>query len=296
MGEIRNDHAYNASLEELVHALHRIQRSPKPPLGSRPAVGVASATVVEHTALPSTVRSTRNYDKSHPERGTTTFFHDQMQNAFPGIRGLRWFDEPEGAGRRLSKLLADLTPWPLDGTNPVPLWWWRGGRSSFIDEFEHLGGGQCVLDSQEFRIHRLGAWRDDAYWRDFVYVETTPLPQAGRLQYDTDTLNWMVERFGYSSEEYAIWRDKILTREEYDDGSVDVDGDVIEHQGAQLRMRYLSPYNFVIAAQFSPLNCDHQADLRLKKLLDGILRGTSSFDELKEAICLLPRYGEGERR
>ena len=62
-----------------------------------------------------------------------------------------------------------------------------------------------------------------------------------------------IKQYGYCREEYGFYKDKIaISREEYDDGSAVINGKVTDTKGSKLRVRYLSSYNFIIAAkQFS---------------------------------------------
>lgn len=56
-------------------------------------------------------------------------------------------------------------------------------------------------------------------------------------------------------------------------------------------MRYLTPYNFIIAAKQSPIN-SHEFDATSEDIFNRILAGRRSFDDLtsflntlKESIC-----------
>jgi hypothetical protein len=55
-----------------------------------------------------------------------------------------------------------------------------------------------------------------------------------------------------------------------------------------LRIRYLTPFNFLIAAQFSPLN-NVNADREVTALLNGILRGDRTLEDLTARVCELPK-------
>lgn len=89
-------------------------------------------------------------------------------------------------------------------------------------------------------------------------------------------------------EEYAIWKDQLLTREEYDDNAVFRNGKSILITGAQLRVRYLTPANIVIAAQLSPIH-DISFDRERTEYFDQLLQGKMSLDQFVEAIERLPR-------
>ena len=98
------------------------------------------------------------------------------------------------------------------------------------------------------------------------------------------------DRYGYYYEEYAEYENKKITRAEYDDGAAVIDGKVVDLNGkAKLRTRYLTPYNFIICAHFNPMNSNVYDDM-LEKLLNGILKGKNSVEEIVEAIKKMPKH------
>lgn len=89
---------------------------------------------------------------------------------------------------------------------------------------------------------------------------------------------------GYSWEEYGIIKNKIgwqipIRREDYDDGATVINGKVIDALDAKLRTRYLTEYNFIIAAKGSPYN-SQRFDRHSKNLFNGILRNTIAPEQL----------------
>jgi hypothetical protein len=92
------------------------------------------------------------------------------------------------------------------------------------------------------------------------------------------------------SEEYGLLQNgRMVTRDEYDDGAASIGGQLVDIRGkAQLRVRYITPYNFVIAAHGSPINSlDFEA--RLTELLNAMLRGEDRLGELADEVHHLPR-------
>ena len=56
------------------------------------------------------------------------------------------------------------------------------------------------------------------------------------------------------------------------------------HGRAKLRLRYLTPYNFILAAKFSPFNCnefDRTSEEYFKGMLDGTV-DNETFNEYME--------------
>lgn len=69
-----------------------------------------------------------------------------------------------------------------------------------------------------------------------------------------------------------------------------IDGKVVDLNGkAKLRTRYITPYNFIICAHFNPMNSSVYDDM-LGKLLNGILKGQNSVEEIVEAVKKMPKH------
>jgi hypothetical protein len=62
----------------------------------------------------------------------------------------------------------------------------------------------------------------------------------------------------------------------------------VDTSGAELRVRYLSRYNFLIASQFSPIN-SHEFDALSEPLLADLLSGQDRLEELCTILERLPR-------
>lgn len=72
---------------------------------------------------------------------------------------------------------------------------------------------------------------------------------------------------------------KIFENPEYDDGTAVIDGKVVDMENeAELRIRYLTPYNFIICVQFNPVN--EKNDSIMKIYMDGILQGRYSINDI----------------
>lgn len=54
--------------------------------------------------------------------------------------------------------------------------------------------------------------------------------------------------WGYYTEEYGLIGKKIISRQEHDDGAAIINGKIVDASNSELRLRHLTPYNFIIAA------------------------------------------------
>ncbi len=224
-------------------------------------------------------------------------FAQRLADAFPGCSGLTVIGESEPALQRLDVILRrPLHQWRPDGVGGRrmihPLWWFRGSLSMHISNFRRLGQDHCLLDVKELRVTRIAAFRRSYYsmW-DFLYVESAPDSATGL--YPHLDLQALDEQGPSSSrvfryEEYALWRERCIAREDYDDGATLVDGKPMRVSGAEVRQRYLTPYNFILCGNRHVINENH-LDRTLQGILDGILHGTCSIEELASLVDGLPK-------
>lgn len=225
--------------------------------------------------------------KSLPKltKHSTVFFAERFASAFPGITDITWFEEREDIKDRLERLLKQ----PLVFENKNPIWWWRGGNY-YISNFQELDDETFLIDVYELKIRKIAAVPSQRYYQNFVYIEADAMPPTGLYNGIEDRVEAALKRGDYYSEEYGLVDDKyIVTRGEFDDGAAKIEGKIQDiHSCSSLRVRYLTPYNFVVAAQMSPIN-NSQFDQILTTYLNLILSGTATLEELTKAVHKLPK-------
>lgn len=245
--------------------------------------------VEESTAVAKEMRNDKNIDQiPFLRENSTIHFSNRMADAFPGIRELTWFTEPREAIDRLSILLKTPLRFRVREGKALPMWWWRGGSDNHIESFKVLGKTTCLMNTHELEISKLAAYRSASYYREFVYVETNPSQPIGLYDYPNGYVEERKQEWGYYKEEYALLNDKPISRTEYDDNSAVINGKVVDAYGAELRIRYLSKYNFIIAAQMSPIN-NSEFDMLFETILNELLEGVQEFESLLDAVLKLPR-------
>lgn len=219
---------------------------------------------------------------------TTTFFSYRVGKAFPGVRGIKWFTNPEEAVQRLAILLRNPL-YSKDLTDPI--WFFRGSSSLYINKFKILDKDKCLIGVDECLIDKIAVYVGDSYYRSFVYVELKSEPQTGVNSVMTEEqIEYWVKRLGYCSEEYGLYNGIYLSRTEYDDGAAFRNGQHIECDGdAELRVRYLSKYNFIICAKWHPFNSP-KGDELTKECLDGLLEGTINMELFCKMSDKLPKH------
>jgi len=93
----------------------------------------------------------------------------------------------------------------------------------------------------------------------------------------------------YYCEEYGLYNGIPVTRAEYDDDAAEINGEIVNFEGnVDLRIRYLTPYNFVVCAKFHPFN-SKEGDKFTRKGLNAIIKGELSIDSFAYMSEELPK-------
>jgi predicted nucleotidyltransferase len=256
---------------------------------------VSSSYAVESAPIPlkeptQTELSTAHLPEPPPSNtlpgSTTEFFAERFARAFPGVRAIKWYDDREQIVERLLSLLRQ----PLSFVGGAPIWFWRGGNLH-IEQFTKMDDVTFLMGVEELKISRIAAVPGTSYHRSFVYVRTDAGDPTGLYPERDDRRQKRIEEFGFESEEYGIFMNRhLLTRAEYDDGAKMIDGKIVDTAGSSvLRVRYVSPYNFLIAAQGSPIN-NPKFDFVLEDILNNALKSHEDrhIERLQGLVRKLP--------
>jgi hypothetical protein len=275
----------------LLAAIDFYHRTQMPHEAANSTDKVMHSTATRQASTPPSVAS--NFGEKTPQpkfayNSASAFFAARFAAAFPGLRGTQWF-EREQAGDRLLILLA----MPLEfkasgGGTTTPIWWFRDGNLQ-IAEFTRIEQKTVLMDGKELRLGKIAAVHASDYKRLFVYVECEPMSTCGIYEWSNERIDEFKNEFGYVWEEYGLFRGShCVSRAEYDDGAARIMGKIVQMgREVELRVRYLSPYNFLIAPHDSPIN-SNDFDEELERVLNGMLHGTATLAHLSESIARLP--------
>ena len=226
----------------------------------------------------------------------TVFFAKRIAQAFPGVRGIRWFEDKDAIKTCLEKLLAK----PLKFADASPIWWWRGHSCMHIEDFEYQKDCVFLMDGYELLVSRLAAVVPGPYNRSFVYVELAPMEPTGLYPETAECIAEVKagksDLFPYYGEEYGLVDGRhLVTRSEYDDGAATIGGELQDIIGRnELRSRYVTPFNFVIAPEGNPID-NPAMDEVVEKAMNAMLKGQDCLPRLMELVLRAPlgrRYGE----
>lgn len=224
-----------------------------------------------------------------PSSESAAFFDERFALAFPGIRSITWFEGKE-AVTRLKLLLQEPLVFKGEGNSiTTPIWWWKGFGDLQISKFKVLDKETILMNNKELLINKIAAVYSGSYKQLFVYVEAKAMSPTGVYEWNDELIKSSIACTGYAKEEYSIYKKKhFLTREEHDDGAAIIKGKHVRLYGEdELRERFLSPYNFVIAPHDSPIN-NLKFDEILDESLNGILTGVITVEDLKCHVAQLP--------
>lgn len=230
---------------------------------------------------------------------STVFFKRRMCDAFPGDRGLVVYESAWSIYTHITKLLKSPLKFKkrLRGTTD-PIWMFRGGEALEIDKFKWLGGRRYMIGWNEVSIRRIAAFNDNGrYYGTYVYVEAEAQKPTGLYRkYSKEELDVLKKQLrGYVDEEYAIYKPlpffwKKVKKQEEDDGCTKILGFIkkmkLEH--IETRCRYITDYNFVIAAKGSSFN-NRDFDRTSGHYFKGLLDGTVSIEQFDEYMRDFPK-------
>ena len=223
-------------------------------------------------------------------RDPATVFSLRMAKAFPGKRGLITYTNDRDIRRCLKHLLA--SPLQFDkaegyGVHTDPIWSFRGVHSLDIPSFRRLGKRRYLIGNDELRIKRITAYVDYArYYKEYVYVETLSDSQTGLYSYTKEQKAYYENEQSWT-EDYAIYKlwgliPIKVTLQEYDDGHKVILGRTVHiYPRCELRVRYIKPYNFIIAAKKSAYMCQ-EFERSSEPMFDGLLSGDVSISDFNQ--------------
>lgn len=285
--ERRNENALFKNLHDRV-SVRRGGRGAPAALSS--ADQLLLSELIYGQAVRHLIEAARKKAQAQPRMGHSSLveFSNRFAQAFPGVRGVIRYTEPADIRRRLEKLLKE----PLVYSDGTPIGWWRGDRNLHIQRFRYIEDNVCLMDIDELKIRMIAAANYGNYKRQFVYVEVDGMLPTGLYKSTAASIAEVesgTSDFPFSWEEYGIVDGKYLvTRAQLDDGAAEIDGKLEDTRGrTELRARYVTPYNFVIAAMESPIN-NGEFDSRLEMLLDVMLKGQDVLDQLAKDVLRLP--------
>lgn len=218
---------------------------------------------------------------------STVHFAKRFAAAFPGVRGIKWFDDPVDICQRLECLFEP----PVEFDDGTPIWWTRGNANLHISTAEMVGD-TLIINGDEMKIRRVAAVSPGSYKYNFVYLDVAPLPSTGIYDRTPERIAEVANGegpFPYYWEEFGVVDGNIMiTRGELDDGSAVIDGKLQSVRGrVEHRSRYVTTYNRVIAGGGAPI-MNSGYDAQLESHLNAMLKGEDHLEAIAQEVNRLP--------
>ncbi|WML34042.1 hypothetical protein [Clostridium sp. OS1-26] len=195
------------------------------------------------------------------------------------MKGLKWFNNPKEAVERLKIFLKDPISFRADGRHCCELICALHGDNYFsIQDFEVINDSKILIGFDELEIDKIAVFSTASYERNFIYIEAKPEEPTGLYRITHEEITKKINKSVYMSEEYALLDGAIITKAEYDEGTAVINGNLVDATNSQLRIRYLSKYNFIISSINSLYNLNDYNKIS-EKYLDGISIGTHTLNE-----------------
>jgi serine/threonine-protein kinase len=165
-------------------------------------------------------------------------FDDALLDSFPGRSGL--FKETDPA--KIGRLLRNLAAIPEELGNHA-LWWNRGSSNRQIDHIRELEDGTWLISIQECRIKEVCVNKQPGdLARQYVLIVCEPMPSFGLDEVD----------YNSATEEAAWFKDRYISRAEYEDRRAEIDGEVVRlHGEAEPRVRARVQDFMFVGSQFN---------------------------------------------
>lgn len=239
--------------------------------------------------IPQRISAEKEVLKSSTMHSTSLFAY-RIAQAFPGQRGIHWYDA-KNAVKRLSVFFGEQFVFEEGSLEFMsdPFWWFRGSQAMAIRKFKVLSKTKVLIGWDELEIDKIAVNYDDAYYKCFIYIEAKAEKPTKLYDTSKEYIQRRIAQYGYATEEYGINGDgRLLTRQEFDDGASVLKGTVCKNENAEFRIRYLSPYNMLICAKQAPYN-SQKFNIETSEMFNNILNGTMTINDLFQYLSSYPK-------
>lgn len=201
-------------------------------------------------------------------------FNEVLLFCFPGKRGLIEISDTI----KINTIMKEINNL-IGETN---LWWTQGRSNMPINhKIEVINEDTWIMDYIEMNIEKVWALKD-SYSLDhqFFIIKTKAMPNFEIYDKDSD----------YKREEAAWFNDRYISREEYDDGVAEIEGQsVMLNNDAQLRVRNLQEEYYFIGTQSHPILISENDEV-VTQIYEKLIQ-TGSLDQFDvERLSKLKRH------
>ncbi|MCM3269331.1 hypothetical protein [Paenibacillus elgii] len=190
-------------------------------------------------------------------------FDEIIRSACPGKMGLIKITEKLKIDYIMSRLAEQY--------RKLRLWWTQGSSDCPIENIRKLDEAIWLFDSSECLIEEIWVKKDHSLDHQYLLLQCAAMPKFG-----------IYADYGQKSEEAAWFMDRYITRQEYDDGFAEINGNVEKINGrAEIRIRELERDYLFIATFANPINVDTNRD-RNREVVDSVYHTIKDRGEILE--------------
>lgn len=174
-----------------------------------------------------------------------------------------------------------------DFTNNDFVWWFRGSDNA-VHHYQRVSDSKIMLGDTLYDISSITVYSAQAYYQSFIYFDIKPENPTGL--YPGLNIQDIVNEFGYSWEEYAIYKNMLIKSNDYYNGATVVNGIPQRLNGeAKIVTHYTTKYNFILAASSSPYSSESLRRI-LPEVMNAILSNKLDLEVvLKDIFLRLPK-------
>jgi len=197
-------------------------------------------------------------------------FEGALVESLPGKRGLLRVTDPAKVDRLLNNLTALSGPRKAYG-----LWWNQGFSNLQVDQMRKLDDATWLIGRDERRVDEARVYIGPGYGSrkalsaQYVLLNCAPIPSFG------------LSEPGLEREEAAWFRDRYVSRAEYDDGAVEIDDEVVMLEGEAVLRTRNKTRDFLFLGTSGHSVCCTSEGLKNDKIVRGVYEDLLSHGEVK---------------
>ncbi|MBA0207955.1 toll/interleukin-1 receptor domain-containing protein [Pectobacterium brasiliense] len=215
---------------------------------------------------------------------STSYFDYCLKSTFPDVNLNKLTNfYGKDAVDRLDYFFEDYK----DFTNNDFVWWFRGSDNA-VHHYQRVSDSKIMLGDTLYDISSITVYSSQAYYQSFIYFDIKPENPTGL--YPDLNIQDIVNEFGYSWEEYAIYKNMLIKSNDYYNGATVVNGIPQRLNGeAKIVTHYTTKYNFILAASSSPYSSESLRRI-LPEVMNAILSNKLDLEVvLKDIFLRLPK-------
>lgn len=198
------------------------------------------------------------------------YYEKVLKECFPGKNGLIKVTDNDKITQVINKI--------NNVSDKVNFWWTQGLSNMDFESFKNINSNLWLMDYIEIEIDEMWIFKDPYRTElSFILLKTNKMKEFGIYEQATT----------YRREEAAWFSGKYISRDEYDDGVTEINGEGVWLNGeAELRIRDLIPQYYFITTPFHSVGYDKN-DIKVAEVYDKLMSGIKKDSEIEDILMEL---------